>query len=182
MNELLPGDIFATRGRGIAGWAVRTLVSPPTDRFHFGLIWMKADGDYIILESRAPKGLRVAKLSWYEPRDVEVYRVHCPKKLRRQVPYEVIDLSPGIYDHLLLVKFLIGGIIAFLRILFKERRVRRLTAKDLPYVENSLPICTEVVDVGYDCVGVNLIAPGVAPIPGEFKRAELQKKMTKIVG
>ncbi len=179
--DLQPGDIFATKGTGIAGWAVRNLVVPSTDRFHFGLLWIKLpDYDFITLESRSPKGLQLGKLSWCRSADLELYRVDCPVTLRKQAPLGAIDYSRAFYDHLLIAKFALGGLLAFLRILIKEHKVRRLRAEDLHYVENSSPMCTEVVDIGYDSVGVNVIPEGVAPIPNAFKQAEKEERITKI--
>jgi len=59
---LQPGDIFAVKGKGIIGKLSSKLMAPPTDRFHFGLVWEKADKDHIILESIA-KGIAVGRLS-----------------------------------------------------------------------------------------------------------------------
>lgn len=51
MVELEPGDIFSTKGEGVIAWLSRNLMAPPTDRFHYGLVWEKVDDDYLILES-----------------------------------------------------------------------------------------------------------------------------------
>lgn len=179
--DLQCGDIFASKGTGIPGWAVRALLSPYTNRFHFGFLWLKRpDGDFITLESKHPKGLQPGRLSWYNLNELEFYRVNCPLHLRKQAPFGAIDFSPAMYDHLLILKFLLGGLLAFFKIIVKEHRIRRLLAEDFPYVENSSPICTEVVDIGCDSVGVNVIPIGVAPLPNAFKQAEIEGRMTRI--
>jgi len=177
--KLEPGDIFATRGKGITGWAVRKLASPSTDRFHFGIIWKQMGQDYVILESIS-KGLTVGLLSWYDPKDIEIYRVDCLKYLRVQAPDYLVMWGRSRYDYLLILKIAFGGLLAFFKILIKEKKPRRLRAEDFPYGENSEPICTEAVDIAYDAVGVNLIPEGVLPMPNAFRQAEIDGKMKKV--
>lgn len=177
-RSLQPGDIFATKGTGIAGWAVRNLITPRTDRFHFGIIWNKWVGkDYLVLESLSKKGLSVGLLSWYKQEDLEFYRVGCPKELRVQAPGELINWGRSLYDYLLILKVALGFPVAVAKILIKERRLRKPKAEDFPYGVNSSLICTEAVDIAYDSVGVNLIPIGVLPFPNAFKQAEMDKKM-----
>lgn len=179
--KLEPGDIGATKGAGILGWAVRNLISPSTDRFHFLILWKQLpDDDFIILESIS-KGIAIGKLSWYADRDVEFYRVTCPAHLRHAAPIGLVDWGRSWYDYLLIPKILFGGLLAFFKILIKERRIRRLRAEDFPYGRDSALICTEGVDIAYDSVGVNLIPIGVIPIPNAFKQAQIDNKM-KLVG
>lgn len=178
--NLQPGDIFAVRGRGPLGWMIRNLIAPKTDRFHFGIIWKRlADGDYLILES-INKGLSIGKLSWYDTDKLEFYRVDCPASLRRDAPKGLIDWGRSSYDYLLVVKLLFGSVIAFFKILVKEKKIRRLRAEDFPYGQNSSLICTEAVDIAYDSVGVNLIPVGVIPLPNAYKAAEIEGRMTRI--
>jgi len=176
---LQPGDIFATRGKGIAGWAVRKLLAPYTDRFHFGIIWRQMGNDYIILES-ASKGIAVGLLSWYDPADLELYRVDCFKYLRAFAPDHLVVWGRSKYDYLLILKIAIGGLLTFIKVLIKEKKFRRLRAEDFPYGQNSSLICTEAVDVAYDAVGVNLIPEGILPLPNAFKQAEIDGKMRKV--
>ncbi len=177
--KLEPGDIFATRGKGITGWAIRKLLAPSTDRFHFGIIWKQKGNDYIILES-VSKGIAVGLLSWYDPKDIELYRVDCFKYLRTAAPDHLIIWGRSRYDHLLILKIALGGLLAFMKVLIKERKLRRLKAEDFSYGQNSELICTEAVDIAYDSVGVNLIPGGVIPLPNAFRQAELDGKMKRI--
>jgi len=178
--KLEPGDIFATRGRGITGWVSRKLMSPQTSRFHFGILWKHlGEDDFLILESIS-KGLAIGKLSWYEDQDVEFYRVECDEDLRHAAPDGLIDWGRSRYDCWLIVKILFGAVVAFARILWKEHKVRKPRAEDLPYGVNLALICTEAVDVAYDSVGVAIIPPGVIPIPSAFKAAQLEGRLTRL--
>ncbi len=177
--NLQPGDIFATKGKGITGWAVRNLISPTTDRFHFGIIWRQMGNDYIILES-VSKGIAVGLLSWYNPKEVEIYRVDCFKYLRTFAPDHLVIWGRSKYDYLLILKIALGGLLAFFKVLIKEKRPRRLRAEDFPYGQNSELICTEAVDIAYDAVGVNIIPEGVMPLPNAFRQAEIDGRINRI--
>ncbi len=177
--SLEPGDIFATKGKGITGWAVRKLLAPSTDRFHFGIIWRQMGNDYIILES-VSKGIAVGLLSWYDPADLEIYRVDCFKYLRWSAPDHLVIWGRSKYDYLLILKIAFGGLLAFFKVLIKEKRLRRLQAEDFSYGQNSELICTEAVDIAYDAVGVNIIPEGVIPLPNAFRQAEIDGKMNRI--
>jgi len=177
--KLEPGDIFATRGKGISGWAVRNLLSPPTDRFHFGIIWKQMGQDYVTLES-VSKGLAVGLLSWYDPAGLEFYRVDCLKYLRTSAPDHLVIWGRSRYDHLLILKIMFGGLLTFFKVLVKERKPRRLRAEDFHYGQNSELICTEAVDIAYDAVGVNIIPEGVLPLPNAFRQAELDGRMKRV--
>lgn len=178
--HLQPGDIFATKGNGPAGWAVRNLLSPNTNRFHFGILWRKgANGDFIIFESLS-KGLTVGLLNFYDTTKLKFYRVNCPVGLRYNAPEGLLAWGRAKYDYWLVLKLALGAVLAFARVLIKERRVRRLRAEDLPYGVNSSLICTEAVDVAYDSVGVNVIPEGVVPIPNAFRQAEIEGRMSEL--
>lgn len=184
--ELMPGDIYATKGAGVAGWAVRNLISPSTDRFHFGILWKRLpDDDFIILESMNlgvfPKGLCIGRLlQYYDLNKLEFYRVNCPVSLRSRAAWGLIDWGRSKYDFMLILKVAFGGLLAFFKILITEHKIRRLRAEDFPYGVNSSPICTEAVDIAYDSVGVNVIPIGVLPIPNSFKQAEAEGRMSKL--
>lgn len=176
---LEPGDIFAVKGKGILGWLASKLMAPATDRFHFGLIWQKVDGDYIILESIA-KGIAVGRLSMYEGKDVEFYRVACPEDLRAQAPIELTKWGRAKYDYLLVVKLVIQGLWLVLKHLIIEGKFRRIRAEELSWTQNDSLVCTEGADIGFDAVGVNVIPIEVCPTPSEFKQAELDERIHKI--
>lgn len=179
--NLKPGDIFAIKGSGVIGWLAIRLTQPRTDRFHFGIIWRRFNDDFLVLESIS-KGLALGKLSWYESKDIEFYRVKCAEDLRLDAPDGLIDWGRAWYDYFLIVKIFLGGLIAWLKILWKEHRLRKLRAEDIPYCRNSALICTEAVDVAYDSVGVNIIPEGIIPLPSAFKQAEIEGRLEKING
>jgi len=179
--KLQIGDIFATKGVGMTGWASRNLFAPKTDRFHHGILWKHlGQGDFIILESIS-KGLAVGKLSWYEGKNIEYYRVNCDEDLRFAAPGSLVEWGRAKYDYWLIVKLLFGAIAAWARILWKERRLRKLKAEDLPFYNwNDALICTEAVVVGFASCGVNIVPPDVVPLPSAIKQAELDGRLTKI--
>lgn len=179
MVELEPGDIFSTKGEGILGWLSRNLTAPPTDRFHYGLVWGKVDDDYLILES-ITKGIAVGRLSLYEGADIKFYRVNCPKELREQAPIELTRWGRSLYDYLLIPKLAIQGIALFIEQFFTEGRFRRIRAEELTWVHNNSFLCTEAVDIAYDAVGVNIIPAETCPIPSAFRQAELDGRITEV--
>lgn len=179
--KLQLGDIFATRNDNILGRLSRRLFSPYTDRFHFGIVWQKAGGDWIILESIG-KGIAVGRLSFYKNQDVKFYRVDCPYGLRRKTGVALTRYGRRKYDYWLIVKVVLGSIVAFSRILLRELRVRRLRAEDLPSIFdwNNELVCTEAVWLAYNVCGVNIIPDGVLPLPSSFRQAELEGRIDRI--
>jgi len=180
MEMLEPGDIGAVKKTGILVWLSQRLLTPWTDRFHHFILWKRlGEDDFIILESIA-KGLAIGKLSWYKDKDVKFYRVDCPEDLRHAAPDGLIDWGRSHYDYLLVAKILGGMLVAWAKILWKEHRIRKLRAEDLPYGTNDALICTEGPDVAYDSVAVNVIPLGVIPIHTTFKQAELDGRMAEL--
>ena len=182
--KLETGDIFATKGKGITGWASRKLVNPPTDRFHFGIIWKcLGDDDFLILESIS-KGLAVGLLSWYVGQDIKFYRVNCDEDLRFAAPDALVGWGRSRYDYWLIVKLVFGAIVALARILWKEHKVRKLRAEDLSsiYSWDSKLLCTEAAWVAYNSQGVNIIPYGVPPLPSSFRQAELESRLSEVRG
>lgn len=178
--ELQPGDIAAEKGNKIVVWLQNLFLKPATDRVHHFILWKYlGEDDFLILES-IPKGLAIGKLSWYEGKDLQFYRVDCPQELRYAAPDGLIDWGRSHYDYLLIAKLFFGTFVALVKVLWKEHRFRKLMAEDIPYGVNSSLICTEAPDVGYDSVGVNVIPVGVAPIPTSFKAAELAGRLIRL--
>lgn len=178
--KLEPGDGFAIKGEGIAGWMSRELMAPKADRFHYGLLWRKLKaGDWLILEF-IMKGLAIGKLSWYEGKDVKFYRVNCPAELRYSAPDSLIDWGRAWYDYFLIPKLFLGALLAWARILFTESRIRKLRAEDFPYAKNSALICTEAFEVAYLGVGVAIVDPEVIPIPSAFRQAEIDGRIFEV--
>jgi len=177
--DLQPGDIGAVQGRGFFGWLSRNLANPKTDRFHHFIVWGKMDSDYLILESIASKGLTMGKLSWYKDDDVIFYRVSCDQDLREMAPCGLIDYGRSRYDYLLIIKVLSWALRAWVKMLFRGK-LRKLSAEDFPYKPNRALVCTEAVETAYLSVGVQVIDPGVLPLPSAFKESEIQGKIYRI--
>lgn len=201
------GDIFAVKGEGFLGKLSSKLMEPKTDRFHFGLIWLKTDwfrglaelekifspgeiekikslavdydNDYVILESIS-KGPAVGRLSFYEGKDIKFYRVDCPKELRFSAPIELTKWGRSKYDYLLILRIGVQGLWLIFKHLITAGKLQRIRAEELTWSRNSSFICTEAVDISYDSVGVNIIPPNVCPTPSAFKQAELEGRMREI--
>lgn len=173
MIELQPGDIFATKRGGLIGWLNSKLTAPETDRFHYGLVWLKHGDDYLILESIS-KGIAIGRLSFYQGEDIQFYRVNCPKNLRAAAPVELTKWGRSLYDYLLFAKLVVQGLWL---LLWHRRRIR---AEELTWSQDNALICTEAVDVAYDAVGVNMIPIHVCPIPSAFRQAEIDGRIIEI--
>lgn len=182
-----PGSIFATEGKGFAGWCVRHLLSPPTDRFHFGLIWEYIEdlNDYTIVESvnigLFAKGISVGYLSKYKGRDVEVYSITDPAMADWGVYacYNILHFQETGYDLMLIPRLTVSGILCALRQLVMERRLRPIKPDELSYSRDDKYICTEAANEGWWALDYPLVPPGVAPTPASFKRAELDGKLKR---
>lgn len=181
---LAPGDIGAVKGTGIAGWLLRHLIAPKTDRLHYFIVWHKVNlsgiDDYLILESLPSKGVTVGLLSWYDGCDVEFYRVDCECKLRHEAPLGLIKYARSKYDFLLIEKLILDALKLWIKILLTERRFRRLYPEEFTYSTDRSLICTEAVETAYLSVGVQIIDPGVVPLPSAFRAAELRGAIFKV--
>lgn len=79
------GDFFATKGKGITGWANQHLTKTPlgnhTDRFHFGVIAdpvLDAEGKFVDFETRESIAKGPSTLRFFERymgQDIELYRL-----------------------------------------------------------------------------------------------------------
>lgn len=180
LMDLQTGDPFAVKLHGPVLWLVTHFLQPYINRLHFGILWHKRpDGDFVIIES-IPRGLSIGLLSWYKDYEKTFYRVNCPAELRHKAPDALVEWGRARYDHLLVLKLALGAVVAFFKILVKERKVRKLRAEDFPYAKNSSLICTEVPDVAYDAVGVNIIPIGVVPLPNAFRQAAIEGRLVEI--
>lgn len=175
---LQAGDIFAVKGEGFLGRLSSRLMAPPTDRFHFGLVWLKADDDYLILESIG-KGIAVGRLSFYEGKDVRFYRVDCPEELRTQAPVELTRWGRSKYDYSLILKIATQGLWLVIKHLVTGGKLRRIRAEELSWCHNNSFVCTEACDIGYLAVGVS-ITQGICPTPSAFRQAELEGRITEL--
>lgn len=178
-TNLEPGDIGAVKGTGALGWISRNLATPTTDRLHHFIVWGKMDSDYLILESIGSKGLTMGKLSWYKDEDVIFYRVNCDQVLRETAPCGLIDYGRSRYDYLLVLKVLVWALQAWVKMLIRGK-LRKLSAEDFPYKPDRSLVCTEAVETAYLSVGVQVIDPGVLPLPSAFKESEMQGKIYRV--
>jgi hypothetical protein len=179
--RLLPGDIGGVRGKGIFGWLSKHLLKPHTDRYHFFLVgdYIPWDDDYVILESIG-KGIAVGRLSFYNPDDIEIYRVPLDEspgsdQLRRRASVELTRVGRARYDYMLYAQLLAGALSLMLLLQFPP-----YDPAQLPYGRNKAYICTEAANYGWRAVGHPIIPWGVVPVPAGFKKAELKGKITRI--
>jgi len=170
------GDIFATKARGPIAWLHERLFIPRTDRFHFGFIAGRTrDGDYEIRESIS-KGVALGRLfQHYRSQDIEVYRVADPHFAGKIAVEALSKIGRTRYDYVLvarialnIVKLLVTG------------KLPPWTASQLDYARDRRFVCTEAVAFGCRQEGHPLVPAGVAPLPSEFKQAELNGKIRRI--
>lgn len=190
------GDIFAVKGSGPVSWLLRNCVEPPSDRFHFGLIWMptEAFGDRVILESQGQGGwvetimnlflhlvlrkskvgtaVSVGRLSFYHGEDVEFYRpVGMLKKWRRQAPAALSSYGRDSYGYEYISKLVLKGLCKWLAVAIKERRFRRLRVEEIPVEEQGRAlICTVAPDIAYQLISSDLVPPDVANTPNVYAK------------
>lgn len=179
-TQLESGDIFAIKSKGIIGWLACKVFNPETDRFHFGIVWLKVKDDWIILES-INKGIAVGRLSFYKGQDIKFYRVNCSYGLRRKAGATLTKYGRSKYDYRLIVKIAVGCLLAFFKILFTEFKFRKLKAEDLLSwrSDNSL-ICTEAAELPYR--KLPLTNPNAPPLPSAFKQAKIEGRISEIKG
>jgi len=184
-TRLRPGDIVGVRGKGLLRWLSEHLLKPRTDRVHFFLIgdYIPWDDDYVILESIG-KGIAVGRLSFYDPDDLEVYRVplsHDPgvysvnDRLRAMVAAELTKVGRARYDYILYIQMVIGALQ-----LLVTGHLPPYSPAQLPYGRNKAYICTEAANYGWRAVGHPIIRPGEVPTPAGYKQAEMDGKIRKI--
>jgi hypothetical protein len=181
VQKLETGDFFATAGKGIAGYAVRNFIEPSSTRFHYGFIWLPLPkGDWITIESKAPKGLQLGLLSNYRGVDIEFYRANCDKHIRHAAPWETLDMFPFLYDYFLVAKMVGEGLWIVIKNIFSKAMLRRIYYTEFKYTADKIPICTEVIVIGYDCAGFHLINPGIAPTPNAMEASRQAGRFYKI--
>jgi len=204
--NLESGDIFATKGKEPLGWCLRQLIEPPTDRFHFGLVWMPTDDhqDRVILESQGEgtlletvvdlflhlilrkgavgQAVCIGRLSFYHGADIEFYRpATIPKKERRQAPAALSAYGRDGYDYDYITKLVLRSIKLWLQIAVRERRFRRLRVYEIPVVEqNRALICTVAPDMGYRLIGHMLIPLGTTATPNAYAQLLKEGVLTKL--
>lgn len=183
--HLFPADIGAKIGGGPLRWFSENLIEPKTDRVHFFLIadYLPWDDDYVILESIG-KGIAIGRLSFYEPEDIEIYRVilgsdarwtQLQRELRRRVIGEMSKVGRARYDYILILQILLGA----LNLLLKGK-LPPWRAEDFPYGRNKAYICTEAANYGWRAVGHPVITPGQVPLPAGYKQALQEHRLRRI--
>lgn len=177
--QLYPGDIFAVKGKGLLGWACRNLIKPSTDRVHFGMIgdYIPWDDDYVILESIG-KGIAVGRLSFYDSKDIEIYRRTLPnwKELGKRAAAELTEAGRGKYDYLLILDLLIQS----LGKLLTEWHLPPYDYDSFEYTYNDAFICTEAAAEGWRLAGFPLFPPYVVPMPAAFKQSLIDGNIEQI--
>jgi len=194
--RLESGDIFAVNGAGPVAWACRTCIEPPTDMFHFGLVWMRTeDGDRVLLESQ-PEGtaleaianiiihaivkrgavgqaIAVGCLSMYHGMNLRFFRpVYVDRDKRRHAPPALACYGRSSYGYDYIAKIVLGSLWKWAKILWRERRLRRLNVLEVPYVaEGKALICTVAPDIGYRLVGETILPIGVTATPNAYQQA-----------
>lgn len=176
MGKLETGDIFANKaGNSKAELFSRWFLLPKTDRWHFGILYERSDGDFTVLES-VTQGLRVGKLSWYHKSDLHFYRVKCFQYLRWMAPLALLQWMGSRYDWALRTKAFYFA----LKTWRKEGRIRKIRIEEFPYEPNEKLVCTEAVSTAYDAVGVNIVPPDVLPAPSAFRQAEIEGRISRL--
>jgi len=182
---LYPADIGGVKGSGPLLWFSQNLIEPKTDRIHHFLIgdYIPWDDDYVILESIG-KGIAVGRLSFYDPDDIEIYRVVLSRDsrlrtfnmlLRRQVAAELTKVGRARYDYILISQIAVGALQ-----LLATGHPPPWRPEQFPYGVNQAYVCTEAANYGWRARGHPIIKPGVVPLPAGFKLALIEGRIRKI--
>lgn len=181
--ELYPADIGAVVGKGPLLWCSQNLLEPKTDRIHHLLIgdYLPWDDDYVILESIG-KGIAVGRLSFYQPDDLEIYRVVLDNEgspedldLRSRVAAELTRVGRARYDWMLYIQLGAGALSLICR-----GEMPPYDPAQLPYGRNRAYICTEAANFGWRYHDHPIISKGVVPTPAGFKMALLEGRIRKV--
>jgi len=197
-----PGDVVGVANYSFLGKLARFLFTPRTALYHFLLIdaYLAGEDDYSIIESVA-KGPTMGRLSWYRGRDYQVFRVNDEHakfwfvfnnhKLRLNASRSFDQLGQIVvekasrfgrhgYDFTLYLKLLVGVLQFQAGRLVHGKAPRRMGPADIPYARDQAFICTELVFEAWRAVGIQLRAPGHAPLPCEYVLAETRGELVRI--
>jgi len=196
------GDVVGVANYNVLGKLAYHLFDPQTPLYHFLLIdgYLEDEDDYSIIESVA-KGPTMGRLSWYAKRDYQVFRVNEDNpefwkvfnahkyRLNASRSEEYLgEIAVGKascfgrhgYDFALYLKLLVGVLRFQAGRLVHGKPPRRMTPAEIPYGRDQAFICTELVFEAWRGVGINLRAPGHAPLPCEFVLAEDRGQLVRI--
>ena len=168
-GRLEPGDIFGLEESGPLMWVNQHFTQPKPRDLHFGILWMRHPhrSDWITLESSpAGHGIRPGLLSYHLPGPIDIYRVDAEAELRHNTPWALNDWASqsktektyttyGFFDF---VGFVGSGLTSWAKILFKEHRLRALTAAEVSlfYKLDRSIICTAAAWLSYKLCGFDL--------------------------
>jgi len=148
MFEIWPGDIFATKGKGIWGWASRNLTKSPsgrhTDRYHFGIIGHPVfeDGKFVDFETRESldKGPSCARFfAEYAEDDIEFYRApDITEKIGLSAVLYTSEIGRKDYGYIDFLYLIADAVRLMLHFKFPP-----YTSQDLRYSANDKYLCTE---------------------------------------
>ena len=177
-----PGDIVGVLG-GAMSQLSRRIFTPETALYHFLIIgqFIPEEDDYEIFEAIA-SGVRTGRLSWYVQDLYIVFRLNDPEsvKLGRRSAREASAFGRWGYDYIMFFFILLDLVCIYSRMLFKERRIRRVRPAELTYRENHAFICTEFANAVYRAGGRPPIPIGVTPIPAGYIEAYNCGKLVKV--
>ncbi len=176
------GDIVGVMGGAMSQLTSR-IFAPRTRLYHFLIIgdYIPQEDDYVIYEAIA-SGVRTGRLSWYAEDLYVVFRIGDPQSatLGLKASREASAFGRWGYDFLmypLIVKDLLG---IYARMIFKERKLRRVRPEELTYRENHAFICTEFANACYRSGERPPVPQGETPIPASYIKAYLDGKLTRV--
>ncbi len=178
------GDIVLVLGNGFVGTAGYTIFTPATHVDHALIIgpYIELKNDYEILEA-LPSGVRTGRLSWYDGDRYVVTRVTDVEAQTKgaEAFLEASEFGRWGYDFPFYL-YLVGDLFRiFTLMVFKEHRIRRVHASELPYREDHAFICTELAKAIWQIVGYDIVPSRVTSIPSALVEA-IQNKVLTTVG
>lgn len=178
-----PGDILGMKSK--TSWLTSRIFSPKTDLYHFLIIghhiMSENEDDYEIYES-INSGVRMGRLSWYDGDSYSVFRLNHPDShvLGLKACNEASNFGRWGYDFLMFpyLAFHLGRV--FIKNIICERKIRRISPRELPYWDNHGLICTEFAARVWWKGGVMPIPHGEIPLPASFQQAVIDGKLILI--
>ncbi len=176
------GDIVGVLG-GAGAEVTSRIFEPKTRLYHFLIIgdYLTDEDDYEIYEAIA-SGVRTGRLSWYAEDLYVVFRLNDPdsEKLGKRAAQEASAFGRWGYDYVMYLYIALDLARIYGRMIFKERRVRRVRPGELTYRENHAFICTEFANVCYRSGGRPPIPKGETPLPAGYIEAYKDGKLLRV--